>query len=57
MFCSYGYSILSAEGFSCSLDVLFEGLGMSKLQFLIKKILLFFQLVNFFNLVTPDPDC
>jgi hypothetical protein len=26
------------EGFSCSLDVLYGGLGISKLQFLIKKI-------------------
>jgi hypothetical protein len=26
-----------AEGFSCSLGVLYEGLGISKLQFLIKK--------------------
>jgi hypothetical protein len=29
---------LRAEGFSCSLSVLYEGLGISKLQFLIKKI-------------------
>ncbi len=29
--------ILRAEGFSCGLDVLYGGLGISKLQFLIKK--------------------
>ncbi len=34
---SAGCSLLRAEGFSCSLDVLYEGLGISKLQFLIKK--------------------
>jgi hypothetical protein len=27
---------LRAEGFSCSLDILFQGLGISKMQFLIK---------------------
>jgi hypothetical protein len=31
-----GCSLLRAEGFSCSLDVLYGGLGISKLQFLIK---------------------
>jgi hypothetical protein len=31
-------SLLRAEGFSCSLRVLYGGLGISKLQFLIKKI-------------------
>jgi hypothetical protein len=36
-------SLLRAEGFFCSLDVLYRGLGISKLQFLIKKILNFFQ--------------
>ncbi len=38
MFLSTGCSLLRAEGFSCSLGVLYEGLGISKLQFLIKKI-------------------
>jgi hypothetical protein len=28
---------LSAKGFSCSLDALYRGLGISKLQFLVKK--------------------
>jgi hypothetical protein len=36
---SAGCSLLRAEGFSCSLDVVYGGLGISKLpQFLIKKI-------------------
>jgi hypothetical protein len=38
MFLSAGCSFLRAEGFSCSLGVLYGGLGRSKLQFLIKKI-------------------
>jgi hypothetical protein len=38
MFLSTGYSTLRAEGFSCSLCVLYGGLGISKLQVLIKKI-------------------
>jgi hypothetical protein len=38
MFLSTGCSLLRAEGFSCSLGVLYGGLGISKLQFLIKKI-------------------
>jgi hypothetical protein len=32
-----GYSLLRAEGFSCSLDVLHGGLRINKLYFLIKK--------------------
>jgi hypothetical protein len=45
-----------AEGFSCSLDVLFVGLGISKLQFFIdKKCKIFFSVVNFFQfLVIPE---
>jgi hypothetical protein len=35
---STGCSLLRAEGFYCSLGVLYGGLGISKLQFLIKKI-------------------
>ncbi len=43
-------SFLRAEGFSWSLDVLYGGLGISKLQFLIKKVLHFFvATVNFFQ--------
>ncbi len=37
MFLSAGFSLMRAEGFSCSLDVLYEGLGMSKWQFVINK--------------------
>ncbi len=43
MFWSAGCSLLRPEGFFCNLDVLYGGLGISKLQFFIKKIL-FFQL-------------
>jgi hypothetical protein len=35
---STGCSLLRADGFFCSLVVLYGGLGISKLQFLIKKI-------------------
>jgi hypothetical protein len=38
MFLGTGCSLLRAEGFSCCLGVLYGGLGISKLQFLIKKI-------------------
>jgi hypothetical protein len=40
---------LRFEGFSCSLGVLLGGLGISKLQSLIKKILKKFPAVNFFQ--------
>jgi hypothetical protein len=39
---------LGAEGFSCSLVVLYGGLGISKLQFLINKIEIKFPDINFF---------
>ncbi len=42
MFWSAGCSLLRAEGCSCSMDVLYGGLGISKLQFLIQKISNFF---------------
>jgi hypothetical protein len=35
--CSAECSLLRAEGFSCSLDVLFGGLGISKLKIFIEK--------------------
>ncbi len=38
IFWSAGCSLLRAEDFSCSLGVIYGGLGISKLQFLIKKI-------------------
>ncbi len=59
MFRFVGCSLLRAEGFSCSLGVLFGGLGISKLQFLIKKIKIKFPAVNFFSILghqTLDPD-
>jgi hypothetical protein len=42
---------LRAEGFSCSLGVLYGGLGISKLQLFIKKIKIKFQ-----QNLDPDPD-
>jgi hypothetical protein len=47
MFLSTGCSLLRAEGFSCGLGVL-GGLGISKLQFLVKKIEIKSPAVNFF---------
>jgi hypothetical protein len=44
-----GCSLLRAEGFSSSLGVLYGGLGISKLQFLFKKIEIKFPAVNFFQ--------
>jgi hypothetical protein len=49
MFLSAGCALLRAEGFSCSLGVLYGGLGISKWQFLIKKIKNKFPAVNFFQ--------
>ncbi len=49
MFWSAGCSLLRAEGFSRSLGVLYGGLGISKWQFLNKKIKLNFQLYILFN--------
>jgi hypothetical protein len=49
MFLSIGCSLLRAEGFSCSLGVLYGGLGISKLQFLIKKIEIEFPAINIFQ--------
>jgi hypothetical protein len=46
---STGCSLLRAEGFSCSLGVLYGGLGISKWQFLIKKIEIKFPAINFFQ--------
>jgi hypothetical protein len=46
---------LRAEGFSCSLGVLYEGLRISKLQFFIPKKIDFFQL-HFFPKIFLDPD-
>ncbi len=48
MFLSTGCSLLRAEGFSFSLGVLYGGLGIIKLQFLIKKIEIKFPTKKFF---------
>ncbi len=53
-----GSLLLRAEGFFCSLNVLYRGLGKSKLQFLIKNTI-FFSAANFFwfwVIKTLDPD-
>ena len=42
-------SLLRAEGLSCSLGVLYGGLGICKLQFLIKKIEIKFPAINIFQ--------
>jgi hypothetical protein len=50
---------LRAEGFFCNLDILYGGLGIGKLQFLIKKNLTFFSAVFFFQFLVIkalDPD-
>ncbi len=47
MFLSTGCSLLRAEGFSCSLGVLYGGLGIKKLQILIKKLEIKFPAINF----------
>jgi hypothetical protein len=62
MFLSTGCSLLRAEGFSSSLGVLYGGIGISKLQFLIKKIEIKFPTINFYKFFsilghqTLDPD-
>ena len=43
---STGCSLFRAEGFSCSLGVLYGGLGINKFQFLIKKIEIKFPAIN-----------
>ncbi len=56
---------LRAEGFFCNLDVLYGGLGIGKLEFLIQKNLMFFFNCKFFSIfghhnpgygLDPDPD-
>jgi hypothetical protein len=59
MVLSAGCSPLRAEGFFCNLHVLYGGLGIGKLYFLIKKKLNFFSAVNFFQFLvikTLNPD-
>ncbi len=56
MFWSVGCSLLRAEGFSCSLCVLYGGLRISKLQFSIQKIFKKgLQLQIFFNFLSSNP--
>ncbi len=58
MFLSTGCSLLRAEGFSRSLGVLYGGLGglgISKMQFLIKKIEIKFPAINLFQLYVIKP--
>ncbi len=50
LFWSDGFSLLKDKGFSCRLDVLYAGLGISKFQFLIKKY------KPFLVIKTLDPD-
>ena len=55
MFLSTGCSLLRAEGFSCSLGILYGGLGISKLQFLNMKIEIKFPAINFFQFQVIKP--
>jgi hypothetical protein len=60
MFLGSECCLLGAEGFSCSLGVFYGGLGISKLQFLIKKIEIKFPTKIFFSILgqqtlNPDP--
>jgi hypothetical protein len=43
------WPLLRAEGFFCNLDILYGGLGIGKLQFLILKKINFFSAVIFFQ--------
>ncbi len=54
MFWSAGCSLLRAESLSCSLDVLYGGQGISKVQFL-QKHMAFFSAVNFFKFLVIKP--
>ncbi len=50
---------MRAEGFFCNLDIIYGGLEIGKLQFLIKKNLIFFSAVIFLQLLVIkalDPD-
>ncbi len=52
---SAGCSLLRAEVFSCNLDVFYEGLGISNLQFLIKIRTNFFNSKYFDNFCSSKP--
>ncbi len=49
MFWSVGWPLLRSEGFFCNLDVLYGGLGIGKLYFLMQKKCNFFFICNFFK--------
>ncbi len=56
---SVGWPLLWAAGFFCNLDILYGGLGISKLQFLIKTKNFFLSAVLFFKILVIkalDPD-
>ncbi len=55
MFLSTGCSLLRAEGFSCSMGILYGGLGISKLKFLIKKTEIKFPAIHFFQFYVIKP--
>ncbi len=55
MFWSAGCSLLRADGFTCSLGALYWGLGISKKQFLIKKIKSKFPALIFFQFYVTKP--
>ncbi len=55
MFWSVGWPLLWAAGFFCNLDILYGGLGIGKLQFLIIKKFNFFPAVIFFNFWSLKP--
>ncbi len=50
-----GCCLWRPEGFSCSLGVLYGGLGISKLQFLNKKIEIKFPAINYFTFRLSNP--
>jgi hypothetical protein len=63
MFWSVGWPLLRTEGFFSNLDVLYGGLGIGKLQFLIKKkkkkisaVISFQFLESPGSVLDPDPD-
>ncbi len=59
MFWSVGWPLLWAGGFFCNLDILYGGLGLGKLQFLILKKFNFFFSCYFFQFLVIkalDPD-
>ncbi len=55
MFCNIGWTLLRAEGLFCNLDVLYWGLGIDKLKFLIQKKFIFFFSCNFSNFWSLKP--